>query len=231
MDYLLEGLLDAFRAMVGQDPAIRAAAWRTLWISGLAVILATTVGLPLGCWLARARFAGHGVVVLLFRAGMAFPTVFLGIVCFGVLARKGPLGPLELLYTPWAIVLGECLLAFPIVVSLAHGAVAALDPRVGETARMLGAGPLRRWLTYVSEARIGVSLAILVAFSRCLTELGIAMMVGGNIKGRTRTLATATAMETGKGEFAQGLAMGLILLTMALLVVALMGLLNREEDA
>jgi len=229
MDYLLEGLLDAFQAMVGADAAIRSAAWRSVWISSLAVLFASVGGLPIGCWLARAGFPGRRLLVLLFRAGMAFPTVFLGIVCFGLFARRGPLGPLELLYTPSAIVVGELMLAFPIIVSLTQGAVAGLDPRVGETAMTLGAGRLRRWMTYLSEARTGVTLAILVAFSRCVTELGIAMMVGGNIKDRTRTLATATAMETGKGEFAQGLAMGLVLLAIALMVMALIVALNREE--
>jgi len=229
MDYLVEGLADAIRAMVGRDPVIRVAAWRSVWISSLAVLIASVSGLPVGCWLARAKFPGRRYLVLMFRAGMAFPTVFVGIVCFGLFARRGPLGPLELLYTPWAIVLGEFVLAFPIVVSLTQGAVYALDPRVSETAITLGAGPLQRWITYVSEARTGVTLAILAAFSRCVSELGIAMMVGGNIKGRTRTLATATAMETGKGEFAQGLAMGLILLTIALVVMTLIGSLNKED--
>ncbi len=229
MDYLVEGLRGAIRAMAERDPVILAAAWRSVWISSLAVLIASLGGLPIGCWLARARFPGRWCLVVACRAGMAFPTVFVGIVCFGLFARRGPLGPLELLYTPWAIVLGEIVLAFPIVVSLTHGAVFALDPRVSETARTLGASQLRRWMTYMSEARTGVTLAILAAFSRCVTELGIAMMVGGNIKDRTRTLATATAMETGKGEFAQGLAMGLILLTIAMVVMLLIGSLNREN--
>ena len=161
MDYLVEGLSDAIRAMVERDPVILAAAWRSVWISSLAVLIASLGGLPFGCWLARARFPGRWCLVVACRAGMAFPTVFVGIVCFGLFARRGPLGPLELLYTPWAIVLGEFMLAFPIVASLAHGAVFALDPRVSETARTLGASQLRRWMTYMSEARTGVTLAIL----------------------------------------------------------------------
>jgi tungstate transport system permease protein len=98
-----------------------------------------------------------------------------------------------------------------------------------ETARTLGAGRLARWRTYLSEARVGVVLAVLTAFARCVTELGIAMMVGGNIKGHTRTLATATALETGKGEFGRGLAMGITLLVLALLVTGAIGLLTRES--
>ena len=133
---------------------------------------------------------------------MALPTVFVGMVCYALFSRRGVLGPLELLYSPCGIVCGELFLAVPIIVGITHGAVKSLDPRVGETAWTLGAGPLRRGLTFISEARIGVMLAVLTAFARCVTELGIAMIVGGNIKDQTRTLATATALETGKGEFA-----------------------------
>lgn len=104
-----------------------------------------------------------------------FPTVFIGIVCYALFSRRGPLGPSELLYTPWAIVCGEFLLALPLVVSITHGAVQALDPRIGRTVWTLGAGQLRRCQTYLSEARVGVTLAILTAFSRCDTELEIAM--------------------------------------------------------
>jgi len=107
------------------------------------------------------------------------------------------------------------MLAVPIIVGISHGAVQSLDPRVGETAWTLGVGPLRRGFTYISEARTGVMLAVLTAFARCVTELGIAMIVGGNIKDQTRTLATATALETGKGEFARGMAMGILLLVVA----------------
>ena len=161
---------------------------------------------------------------------MAFPTGFVGLVCFALFSRRGPLGPLELLYTPWVIVWGEFLLALPMIVSITHGAIKSLDPRVSETAWTLGANRFRRWGTYVSEARVGVVLAVLTAFSRCVTELGIAMMVGGNIKDRTRTLATATALETGKGEFGRGMAMSLILLTIAMGVTFFIVLLSREED-
>jgi tungstate transport system permease protein len=160
---------------------------------------------------------------------MAVPTVFVGIVCYALFSRRGPLGPIELLYTPWAIMVGELLLALPIVLCITHGAVQALDPRVGETALTLGAGPLRRWRTYISEARVGVMLGVLTAFARCVTELGIAMIVGGNIKERTRTLATATALETGKGEFARGLAMGVLLLVIALTVTILIAAITREQ--
>ena len=230
MEVLAKGIQDAFQLLLELDRQVLGAAFRSLWISSLAVGMATLVGLPLGTWLAFSRVPGVIVVVFFCRAAMAMPTVFIGVICFAVFSRRGPLGATELLYTPWAIVIGELMLALPIVASLSHGAIKSLDPAVAETARTLGAGVLRRWITYLSEARIGVVLAVLTAFARCVTELGIAMMVGGNIKDRTRTLATATALETGQGELSRGFAMGLILLMMAVGVTLLMAWLTRESD-
>ena len=231
MEYLWGGIREAYELVVTRDPLLIAAAARTVWISSLAVLLATLFGLPLGTFLARVSFPGRRLVVLLFRTAMAVPTVFLGILCYALFARRGPLGPFDLLYTPWAIVCGEFLLALPILVSITQGSIRTLDPRVGETARSLGARPIRRAATYLSEARVGVTLAVLTAFARCVTELGIAMMVGGNIKFQTRTLATATALETAKGEFSRGLAMGVILLVIALGVTGVIGSLGREKAA
>ncbi len=147
-----------------------------------------------------------------------------------MLSRRGPLGELELLYTTWAIVIGEFFLALPIITTLTCGAIIRLDPRVGETARTLGAGPVQRSLTYLNEARLAILLAMLTAFSRCLTELGIAMMVGGNFPGRTRTLTTATALETSRGEFARGVAMCLILLLIALAITLAMALCGKSHE-
>jgi tungstate transport system permease protein len=226
---LWEGLQQAAQLVWQGDREVLGAALRTLWISGMAVALATLLGVPLGMGLARTRFWGQRGVVLLVRAGMALPTVFVGTVCYALFSRRGILGPWELLYSPWGIVCGELLLAVPIVVGITHGAVRSLDPRVGETARTLGAGPLLRGWTDLSEARLGILLAVLTAFARCVTELGIAMIVGGNLKDQTRTLATATALETGKGEFARGLAMGILLLVLALVATGLMGWLSREH--
>lgn len=229
MELMSEGIREAIRLLLGGDPLVLDAALRTTWISVVAVAAASIVGLPLGSVLARVSFPGRSLVVLFFRAGMALPTVFIGILCYATFSRRGPLGPLELLYTPWAIICGEFVLALPLIVSLSHAAIRSLDPRVAETAWTLGAGPIRRWQTYLREARLGIALAVLTAFSRCVTELGIAMMVGGNIKDRTRTLATATALETGKGEFGRGLAMGFILLAIATTVTLLIAYATRDQ--
>jgi tungstate transport system permease protein len=216
VELLWEGIVEAARLLVSFDPLVMDAAWRSLWVSVGAVFAAAVIGLPLGTLLATRPFWGRGFVILAARLGMSMPTVFLGVVGYALLSRRGPLGAADLLYTPWAIILGELLLALPIIISISHGAIRALDPRVAQTARTLGAGRMRRWWTYLSEARIGVMLAVLSAFARCVTELGIAVMVGGNITGHTRTLATAIVLETGKGELARGLAMGWLLLVVAL---------------
>ena len=229
MQLLWESLIEALRLILLADPFVIEAAVRSLWISSLAVGAAACIGLPLGTFLARRTIWGNMLIILSFRAAMAIPTVFVGLICYALFSRRGPLGSLDLLYTPWVIVVGEVCLAFPMIVSITHGAVKALDVRVAETARTLGAGPIRRWWTYLSEARVGVVLSIVTAFARCVTELGIAMMVGGNIVGRTQTLATATALETGKGEFARGMAMGMILLVIAILVTSIIVMSGRED--
>ncbi len=231
MELIWEGVREAWRMVVRGDPLVLDAAWRSLWVSSMAVLLATAAGVPAGLFLAGRRGILARAAVLAMRTAMAVPTVFVGVVCFALFSRRGPLGSLELLYTPWAIVAGEFLLAWPIVVAISHGAVASLDPRVDETARMLGAGRLRRWATLVSEARIGVALAVLTAFARCVTELGIAVIVGGNIKYRTRTLSTATALETSRGDFGRALAMGCILLAISLVAAAIIGRLSRTRHA
>ena len=223
-----EGILDAMRLLVRLDSSVLDAAFRSIWVSTLAVAAASVLGLGLGLLLARRSFPGNAATVFMFRVGMSVPTVLIGLVCYGLLSRRGPLGDFEMLYTSWAIVLGEILLALPIVATLTHGAILRLDPRIIETARTLGAKPLRRAMTYVSEARLAISLAVMTAFSRCFTELGIAMMVGGNILGRTRTLTTATALETSRGEFSRGVAMSLILLLIAMAVTLGIALLSRD---
>jgi tungstate transport system permease protein len=230
MQLLWDGLTGAFRLIVERDPLVINAAWRSLWISAVAVCLAGAAGIFVGSLLARKRFLGSGLIVLLFRAGMSVPTVLIGLLCYAVMSRRGPLGGLDLLYTPWGIIIGEFCLALPIVVSWTHTAISGLDSRVAETSFTLGAGPLRRWRTYLFEAQLGIALALLTAFARCFTELGIAMMVGGNIKYRTRTLTTATALETARGEFERGVAMSLILLLIAFLITMLIAWFGRRKE-
>lgn len=229
MQLLWDGIAGAWQLLLRRDPLVLAAAWRSLWVSCLAIGLAGLVGIPLGSILARCKFLGKGLLVVLFRAGMSIPTVLIGLLCYALLSRRGPLGGLDLLYTSSGIVFGELLLALPIVVTWTHSSLVSLDPRAHETAFTLGAGPWRRWFTLVREARLGITLALLTAFARCFTELGIAMMVGGNVKYRTRTLTTATALETARGELERGVAMSLILFGMAIALTVAIAWCGRNR--
>ena len=228
---ILSGITEAIQLLVSGDALVFDAAWRSIWVSTTAVLIATILGISIGTLLARRRFIGRGLLVTLFRGLMGVPTVLIGLIGYALLARQGPLGTLELLYTPWGIVLGEVILAVPIITSLTHGGIKNLDRRIPETARMLGAGPVQRWKTYLSEARLPIILAILTAFARCFTELGIAMMVGGNLKFKTRTLSTSTTLETARGEFSRAVAMSLILLAIAICITVVIALVSREDES
>ena len=231
MEIILSGITEAIQLLVSGDALVFDAAWRSIWVSTTAVLIATILGISIGTLLARRRFIGRGLLVTLFRGLMGVPTVLIGLIGYALLARQGPLGTLELLYTPWGIVLGEVILAVPIITSLTHGGIKNLDRRIPETARMLGAGPVQRWKTYLSEARLPIILAILTAFARCFTELGIAMMVGGNLKFKTRTLSTSTTLETARGEFSRAVAMSLILLAIAICITVVIALVSREDES
>ena len=230
MEFIWNGIIEAFKLILAADPQVLDAAWRSIWISTTAVSLAAVVGIAIGSLLARANFRGRILLIILFRAGMGIPTVLIGLIGYALLSRQGPLGMLELLYTPVGIVLGEFALALPIIVSLTHAAITNLDPRVYETAVMLGASPWQRLKTYLGETRLSITLALLTAFARCFTELGIAIMIGGNIKSITRTLATATTLETARGNLSRAVAMSLVLLLMAIVMTTLISLLSTPRS-
>ncbi len=229
MQLFWDGMTGAVKMLVEGDPLVLAAAWRSLWISSLAVACASCLGIPIGAILSRCRFLGRGVLVVFFRSAMSLPTVLIGLLCFATFSRQGPLGALELLYSPWVIVIGEICLALPIIVTWTYGSITDLDPRVEDTATTLGAGWWLRLRTSLSEVRMAIALAVLTAFSRCIAELGVAMMVGGNIKHHTRTLTTATALETARGEFDRGVAMSLVLLALSMLVTIPIARLARQH--
>ena len=215
MDYLFEGLRQAGILIFTFDPAVYRITWLTLQVSLTAILLASAAGIPLAVLLVEGNFPGRESVITFFSALMALPTVVVGLFVFAFLSRQGPLGDLKLLFTPTAIVIGEFILAIPIVVALTIAALKAADPRVRETALTLGASRSRAALTVVVETRYAVVAAVLAGFARVVTELGSALIVGGNIRGFTRTLATAIGLETGKGEFAFAVALGLILILLS----------------
>lgn len=194
-----------------------------------ALLLATPLALVFAYWLASRRFFGRRFLLWLIQASLSFPTVLIGLLLYLLLSRQGYLGAWHWLFTSKALVVGQALIALPILMAFAFTALQALDPRLAETAICLGASRWRVMLTIFREARFALMAAIIHAFGRVISEVGCAMMVGGNIAGETRTMTTAIALETSKGEFAQGIALGMILLLLALTMNAL--LLIFQGDA
>ena len=229
MDFIAEGFAEAFRLVTRGDPAVLHAIWVTLLCTTVAVALAAIVAFPIGAWLGVHRRDGRGAFVFLMRIGMFTPTVVVGLLVFAVLSRRGPLGSLDMLYTKAAIIAGEFLLALPLMIVLTHGATSSVDRRAHETARTLGAGWFRSLLAVLGEVRVGLVSAYLAGFARCLSELGVVMTVGGNLEMRTRTLASTISLELRRGDFARGLACGVILLVLAVGTALLAHYLGKER--
>jgi len=218
VDYLYKSLLTAIQLIFGLDHEVRMAVWTSLYTSSTAIVFASLFGIPTGLWLGLSHFRGKRVLVTLLNTLMALPTVVVGLLLFGLLSRQGPLGSWGLLFTPPAMILGQMVLAAPIVANLVLAAVVGADKRILPTLLTLGASPLQTAIQFLREIHFGVMAAVIAGFGRVIAEVGVAMMLGGNIRGATRTMTTAIALETSKGEFAFGLALGIILLALALLV-------------
>ena len=192
--------------------------WLSLRVSGMAVVVSSLVGVPLGAWLGLSRWRGRRVVSAIVNTGMAVPPVVVGLVLYLLLSRGGPLGSLGWLFTPAAMVMAQIILALPFVMGITMSAVAAVPADLYLQIRSLGATRWQARWTMVREARPGVLLAVAAAFGRSISEVGAVLIVGGNIEGHTRVLTTAIVLETGKGLFAFALALGAILLAIALAV-------------
>lgn len=213
-----EAFTTAVRLLVSFDAGVLAVVWVSLRVSILATLFSTLLGVPIGFHVATRDFRGRRIAELLLRTLTALPTVVVGLLTYAILSRRGLLGPLGLLYTPWAMVIGQTVLVTPLMAALTVAVVGGADPRIQETALTLGASRLRAAATVLGEMRRGLLAAVATGFGRLVSELGVALMVGGNIEGTTRTMTTAIALETSKGDFALGLALGLVLLAVALAV-------------
>lgn len=188
----------------------------SLRVSLSATALATLVAVPAGFGLAVSSFRGKRALVTVINTLMALPTVVVGLLVYILLSRSGPLGSLGILYTPTAMIVGQFILALPIIAAFTYAAVSSVDERVQKTAESLGAGPFQASWMVLKEGRLGIVAAILAGFGRVIAEVGSAIMVGGNIRGSTRTMTTAITLETAKGNFELGLILGGILLVVAL---------------
>jgi tungstate transport system permease protein len=222
MDTILQGFAKALSLIISLDPELFGIIFLSLKVSGLALVIATVLGLPLGTLLALRRLPLRGLVISIMNTFMGLPPVVVGLFLYLFLSRSGPLGFLGLLYTPSAMVLAQSILAFPIVFSLSLAAIVGVDPVIRLAARTLGATPWQESLTLISEARYGILAGVIAAFGRVSAEVGAVLMVGGNIAHYTRVMTTTIALETDKGEFELAMALGIILLTISLTVNVLL---------
>jgi len=228
MDFIYEGIVQAFRLLGSRDPATYSAISATLRASSLAMAASLLLGVPLGYLLGYLDFGLKKQVRVVVHTFLSLPTVFIGLVLYALFTRNGPLGEAGLLFTIPGIAIGQVILSLPIIIALTATAVEAADPNLRITLRSLGANRRQVGLSTLWEVRLGILAAAVTATGRVLTEVGISLMVGGNIKWHTRTITTAIALETSKGEFGMGIALGLVLLLIALAVnVSLAGLRRR----
>lgn len=231
MDFFADGLRRGAALILSGDPEVFGVTWFSLQVALLATVVACLLGVPLGFVLGTTRFWGRRAAITTLNTLLAFPTVVVGLVVWGLLARRGPLGGMGWLYTWIAIVIAEVVLAVPIAAALTAAAVQAVDPRVRRTALTLGAGPWRAHWAVAREARYALMSGVMVAFGRVLAEVGAAMIVGGNIRYHTRTLTTAVALATSQGDFSLAMALGLLLLALALTVNVLLQLFQGRGNA
>ncbi len=222
--------LYALRLLFSGDPDLWNIIGVSFSVSVRAILISTPVAVVLAFLLAYARFPARLPLISTLQSLQSIPTVVVGLLVYMLLSRRGLFGDLHLLFTQTAMVIGQIVIAFLFVVPMAHGVLAAADRRAWETARTLGAAPWRAMLTVMTELRFGLLAVAIAAFARIITEVGTSIMVGGNIESFTRNIPTAIALETSKGEFAQGIALGVVLLVLALLLNVFLGMLQGKGE-
>ncbi|WP_028578992.1 ABC transporter permease [Desulfogranum japonicum] len=218
MSYFLDSFVAAIALVTSLNPELLTIVTVSLTVSSTSAFFATLFGVPLGFTIAYAQIPGKRVIITLLNTLLALPTVVIGLFVYAFISRRGILGPLELLYTKNAIIFGQFILILPLITALTIAAVSRVDERYRKTARTLGATSLQTALIILREGRFAIAAAIISAFGRVLSEIGISMMLGGNIKGFTRTMTTAMALEYDKGAFTLAVALGLVLMTLSLLI-------------
>ena len=220
---LWEGLRQAIHLIVTGDPELVEITLRSIQVSFYAILIASVVGVPLGTIIGMKEFFGKRMVKTVFATLIGMPTVALGLILFLLLARSGPFGSFELVYTVQGISIGEALLVIPIVVSFTTSAIESEDVRLRDLSRTLGASELDTFVTILREASSAIALAVVAAFNRAFAELGIAMMIGGNIRGLTRVLTTSISLETAMGEIPLSIALSIVLMAVVFMLTIISG--------
>ncbi len=228
MNFLVEGFLQAFNLLLSGNTETYSAISATVRVSTYSIGCSLIIGIPLGFCLGYFDFSGKKSIRTIVDTMMALPTVFIGLLVYAFLTHRGPLGDFGLLFTLPGIAIGQTILALPIVIGLSATAVENMDPKLRITIMSMGANRRQLFLSSLWECRHGILAGAIAAYGRVMTEVGISMMVGGNIKWHTRTITTAIALETNKGQFGMGVALGLVLLTIAFCVNISVSFLRRR---
>ena len=228
MNFLLEGFFQAFHLLASGNAETYSAVWATVKVSSYSIGCSLLIGIPLGFCLGYFDFSGKKPLRTMVDTLMAMPTVFIGLLVYAFLTRRGPLGDLGLLFTLPGIAIGQTILALPIVIGLSATAIESMDQKLRITIMSMGANLRQLFLSSLWESRHGILAGAIAAYGRVMTEVGISMMVGGNIKWHTRTITTAIALETNKGQFGMGVALGLVLLAIAFCVNVSVSFLRRR---
>jgi len=229
MELILEGLLKAWHLLISLDHEVLDITLLSLQVSGTATIISVLVGISLGTAIALTSFPGKRFLVSLVNTGMGLPPVVAGLFVMIFLWRNGPLGFLGLLYTPTAMIIAQAVIASPIVTGITIAAVQNLPPLLRLQILSLGASRLQMIRLLLREARLPLLAAVMAGFGGVISEVGASIMVGGNIKGYTRVLTTATVMESSKGNFDTAIALGILLLFLTLIVNYLLTLIQQRE--
>ncbi len=215
MENILVGIKEAVKIIFSLNREFLAIVWVSCKMSFISTSCAAIAGIPFAIFVERKKFPGRNLLITILNTLMSLPTVVVGLLVYSFLSRRGMFGSWGLLYSQTAIVIGQVILIYPIITSLTINAIRSLDPRIEKTAKALGANSWQGFRIFLQEARFGIAGAVIAGFGRVFAEIGISMMLGGNLKNYTRTITTSIALETGKGEFAMGIALGIVLLTVA----------------
>jgi tungstate transport system permease protein len=229
MEYIFEGIVRAIELLLTGNEETFSAVFVTLKASTMSMMGSLALGIPCGFLLGYFDFTGKKQIRAIVDTLLALPTVVVGLFVYAFVSHRGPLGEMELLFTIPGIAVAQTLLVLPIVISLTATAVESLDKRLKSTLMALGARGKQIAIASILEARYAVMIAAVTAYGRAISEVGVSMMIGGNIKWHTRTITTAIALETGKGEFSMGIALGIVLLALAFTVNAMLTILKKRS--
>ncbi len=231
MTELWQGFLEALELITTLDKEVMEIARRSLALAATSCSISTLICLPLGSVIHFNRFRGKRILINIIQTFYSIPTVAVGLFVFVFISQAGPLGYLGIMFTPTAIVIGQVLLVSPIITGLTISALSGVDKSVAETALSLGANGFQATVLVIREARFAILAALIMGFGRAISEVGLSLMVGGNIRGFTRTITTAISLETSKGELELSIALGIILILLALIINIVLNHIQHRKDA